>query len=383
MNSLERSGCDSELFFQRDPVPKIQELRDRYSRIIVCISVGTTESGRIGKMVERIRSSIGNDAILVAGGPHATGSPRSTMRMGFDVVIRGEGEVVFPDVVDNILGRGRPLSGWPIVLGVPLEDLDTYPPVSFKHKLYPPIEITRGCLFRCRYCSLPGCFGRIRHRSVESVLGAARRLVELRDRWDFRFISPNSLGYGSYGRRPNESMVGKLLRSVRGVPGKKRIFFSTFPSEARPDFVTPGMVKLVKEFADNDRMSIGAQSGSERVLRMVRRGHGVKEVRDAVDSIIGADMVPAVDFILGFPGESECDQMKTLDFIHELVDRGCEVRVHHFLPLSGSELAGRRPSPVSPLVLSEIGRLTKEGKAAGAFSRQRKLAMDIVRGGVD
>ncbi len=376
VNSIEQSDFEGKVFLSKDVISRIGRLIPDFKPVICCMSFMTTEFLETMSLVRDIRKEFGHEAKLLAGGPHATGSPEKVLEIGFDAVVRGEGEIIFPGVLNALCGEKRPGS-WPIVRGEPIDSLDRYPPVSFKHALYPPLEISRGCLFKCRYCSVPKCCGPLRHRSVGSVLEAARRLVELRDRWDFRFISPNSLGYGSMNGNPNVSRVQELLESLRNLPGRKRIFFSTFPSEARPDFVTPETADLISRLADNERVSIGGQSGSDDILRKMRRGHKVRDIRSAVDILLDAGLVPCVDLMFGFPGETESDQLETVGLISELVDRGCEIRIHHFMPLSGSSMAGEQPAPISSEVMGNIGDLTRRGKAKGAFSRQMSLAREI------
>jgi len=378
INSLDASSISTDIRASRDIVTDLGEAVNNYDRVVCCFSFFTTQRPGMIELVREIRG-LGGKADLVAGGPHATGHPRETLEMGFDVVVRGEGEIVFPGVIGALLGQGGQPAGWPIVQGRPLDDLDALPPISMKFGLYPPIEITRGCLFGCGYCSVPGNFGAIRHRSIGSIMKSAGELLDLRGSWDFRFISPNSLGYGSSTRRPNGAAVAELLSSLRELEGRKRIFFATFPSEARPDFVTEDLVEIVKEYADNSSICIGAQSGSDGVLKAINRGHDTDSVRRAVEIVIGAGLKPIVDFILGLPFEDESDQMRSLEFMREIIQMGGRVRAHHFLPLAGSALGGMEPTPINRSVMSEIGRLALEGGATGSFTEQMRMAREIVR----
>ena len=78
-------------------------------------------------------------------------------------------------------------------------DLDSYPPFA---KILAPIEISRGCPWGCAYCQTPRLFGTcMRHRSIPIIAEFARRHK------DIRFTSPNSLAYGSDGRRPRLEKV--------------------------------------------------------------------------------------------------------------------------------------------------------------------------------
>jgi len=378
VNSLDESPVGAEIIPSTSILQGLREACRRYEPVICCISFFTTQLPRVIEQIAQIRSEFGEKVTLVAGGPHATGSPRETVKMGFDVVVKGEGELVLPGLVRDLIA---PASGsrhtGKVVEGIPLSDLDSFSPVSIKRGLLPPIEITRGCLFRCKFCSVPCVLGRVRHRSIESVVETGRRLVRLVSRWDFRFISSNSLGYGSYSRKPNERAVQCLLESLRRLEGHKRIYFSSFPSEARPDFVTERMVELISGLTDNRTVCIGAQSGSDRVLKEVRRGHDLEAVYRASGLILDGGLRPVIDFILGFPCERESDQLQTLDVMHDLVKMGGKVRVHHFMPLAGSAMSGMMPSRIAPEVLGEIGRMALGGSALGAFNEQMKLAGQI------
>jgi B12-binding domain/radical SAM domain protein len=378
VNSLDASGIDAEIGTSHDILVDLKDANGKYDRIICCLSFYTTQRRETIELVDEIRRTKGN-VMLVAGGPHATGMPEETLDMGFDAVVRGEGEVVFPGVINTLLGNSNFPTGWPIIEGIPPGNLDNCPPVSMKYDLYPPLEITRGCLFGCSYCSVPGGFGPLRHRSTESILDAAGNLLDLRGQWDFRFISPNSLGYGSLSRKPNEEAVYGLLSSLRKLEGKKRIFFATFPSEARPDFVTEEMVEIIDELADNRSISIGAQSGSDEILSSIHRGHDIDSVYRAVELIVRRDMEPIVDFILGLPMESESDQFSTLESMKEVIRMGGKVRVHHFLPLAGSSLGQEKPAPIAKEVMSEIGRMALVGGASGSFTEQMRMAWEIAR----
>ncbi len=380
LNSLEGSGIKAM------PVPSGRLLRDIGSyrpgegQVIACLSFLSTRARWASELVARIRRRYGKGVVLIAGGPHATGAPLNTLEMGFDYVVRGEGEISLPNMVRSLTkgDRSASLSGR-IIEGVRLPDLDSFPPVSFRHHLYPPIEITRGCLFGCSYCSVPVVFGgRLRHRSVGSVAEAGKRLIEMGKRWDFRFISPNSLGYGSAGRRPRERPVEELLGALRNLEGRKRIFFATFPSEGRPDFVTDRMVEIISELADNRKISIGAQSGSEETLKRIRRGHDLETVYRAVEIILSHGLTPIVDFILGLPGERHRNQRQTLAAIARIANMGGEVRIHHFIPLPGSELGTRPPAPILPSIMSEIGRMSLKGVAFGSITEQMRLAREVM-----
>ncbi|NTV00556.1 MAG: TIGR04013 family B12-binding domain/radical SAM domain-containing protein, partial [Methanoregulaceae archaeon] len=200
--------------------------------------------------------------VTIAGGPHASACLEEVLRYA-DYVIVGEGEAALPALL-ACLADGRPAS----VPGVASADgfippdstvrLDAWPCFS-RMKGY--VEITRGCPFSCSYCQTPRIFGHaMRHRSISSIVEYASRYR------DARFVTPNALAYGSDGRAPRLEKVKALLSALQN-----RIWFGTFPSEVRPEFVTPAALELITTFCANDSLQFGAQSGSDAVLSRIQR----------------------------------------------------------------------------------------------------------------
>lgn len=317
------------------------------------------------------------DSIFIAGGPHPSGDPDEVLEY-FDYVVLGEGEETLPELVKVLQEGGDPTK----IRGIAYKDsetgkivttpkrpyvnLDSYPCFDPK-KLRAPIEISRGCPWGCKYCQTPRLFGReIRHRSINSIL---KNSVYYRD---LRFIASNAFAYGSDGIHPRFDEVERLLSSLHEMPHKK-LFFGTFPSEVRPEFVTEESAELVRKYCANYSLSFGAQSGSNRILKEIQRGHTVEDSISAVECCLKYKIIPTVDFIFGFPTETEEDQEKSLDMIHWICRKGGIVRVHYLTPLPGTPYSSAVPAEVSDRVRSELGKLALEGKLTGYWEKHRKI----------
>jgi B12-binding domain/radical SAM domain protein len=306
----------------------------------------------------RFRDEIASTpCITVVGGPHASACYREIAAVA-DYVVVGEGERVLPDLLRCIEeGKGIVPCGVATKGGYYPSShcvrLDAFPPFS-TIKGY--IEITRGCPHRCGYCQTPRIFGHImRHRSIDVITTWSHRYR------DIRLISPNAFAYGSDGRTPRWEKVERLLRTLQG-----NIFFGTFPSEVRPEFITERSLGLVTTYCANSRLAFGAQSGSNRVLDALHRGHTVQDVEHAVDLCRDSGLIPVVDFIVGLPMEEEEDQEQTLQLIREIVRNG-HVRVHRFLPLPGTPLARLPPHELIPKAEKLLGRLALQGMVSGSW----------------
>lgn len=319
----------------------------------------------------------GTDSIFIAGGPHPSGAPEETLEY-FDYVVIGEGEETLPELVKTVQEKENPEK----VPGIayreaetgkvvmtpkrPYANLDSYPCFD-PHKLRAPIEISRGCPWGCKYCQTPRLFGReVRHRSIDSIVKNAGYYDDL------RFIASNAFGYGSDGIHPRFDKVEKLLSALHKLPDKK-IFFGTFPSEVRPEFVTDESVELVRKYCANDSLSVGVQSGSDRILKEIQRGHTVGDSISAVECCLEHEIVPAVDFIFGLPTETEEDQEKSLNLVRWICKKGGTVRAHYLTPLPGTPYASAVPSEVSDQVRRELGKLALGGKLTGYWEKHRKF----------
>jgi len=305
----------------------------------------------------------GAECVTIAGGSHASACWKEVIHSA-DYVVVGEGERTLPRLLEAIeSGSGAPIPGTATVAGglVPVDHavrLDAYLPFS-RRKGY--IECSRGCPHICAYCQTPRLFpGGMRHRSIDACVEAAHALP------DVRFVTPNAFAYGSDGRAPRFEKVRRLLAALAREGAT--IWFGTFPSEVRPEFVTDEALELVGMYCANTRIHFGIQSGSDRVLGALGRGHTVADGLAAVDRALDHGFVPVVDVILGFPFESGDEQEATLALAEYLARRGCRIHAHRFMPLPGTPLASRSSRPLVPTARQRVGRLALAGKLTGSLS---------------
>jgi B12-binding domain/radical SAM domain protein len=297
------------------------------------------------------------DAVYIAGGPHPSALPEEVLEH-FDFVVIGEGEETLPELLQAVRGIAFKRQGRVIFTEKrsPV-DLDSYPPFS---KILAPLEISRGCPWGCTYCQTPRLFGTcMRHRSIPIIAQYARRHK------DIRFTSPNSLAYGSDGRAPRLEKVQALLKVL--AEQKKPIYFGTFPSEVRPEFVSAAALELIVKYCANKSLSLGGQSGSPAVLRSIGRGHGRSEILEACELALDYGLVPQVDLIFGLPMELEEDQRLSLELVRWIAAKGGKVRAHRFTPLPGTPLAAARPALLAPDVEACLGKMALEGRLTGSW----------------
>ncbi|MFC7480581.1 radical SAM protein [Luedemannella flava] len=239
-----------EVRFGTDAATTVAEIRAALggaARVLVLWSFYSPDAEGLAAELAGIRAAVDDPRVLhVAGGVHATAEPVPTLDAGWDVAAVGEGEATLLGLVGAV-GSGGDLASVPgLVFRDPAGEvvrtgrahrgpLDRYRAFPVTHKRFNPIEITRGCVYACRFCQTPFMFSaKFRHRSVENVRWHVRRMREARLR-DVRFITPTSLSYGTQDETPDLAAVEELLAACKEEIGPDgRVFFGSFPPRSGP-----------------------------------------------------------------------------------------------------------------------------------------------------
>ena len=389
----ERKLNDIEIYFIRGKenlYNDLEEISDKHESTVLAISFFTTQLWEVRDLVKSLRKKYGTKVLFIAGGPHPTGDPEGTLKMGFDLVVRGEGEETLIEILTNaknnkslneIKGIAYLDKDGKIILTKKREwiDLNKYPPLPSRHIKYGAIEITRGCPYVCYFCQTPYILGTTpRHRSIKSICDAVKIMKEY-EKTDIRFITPNAFSYGSQdGKTLNLPELELLLISIEKIIAPKgRIYFGSFPSEVRPEHVTDETLGLVRKYAANDNIVIGAQSGSQKILNSCNRGHTIDDVYNAVKLTVKSGLIANVDFIFNLPNESDEDINLTIDFMKELSILGAKIHTHSFIPLPQTVFANEAVKKINEKTKKVISELTSKGLAYGDWKKQEKLAEDI------
>ncbi|WP_287583491.1 TIGR04013 family B12-binding domain/radical SAM domain-containing protein [Candidatus Borrarchaeum sp.] len=362
---------------------------NKHEEVIVGISFCTPQLWETYRLIRDLREKYKNKPLFITGGPHPTGDPIGTLRMGFDVVIRGEGEETLIELLKKIDNNET----YSTVKGIaflddegeycytgrrPPIDLDRYPPFAVKHNRFGYIEITRGCPYFCYFCQTPYLFGgQIRHRSIE-VICKYVQIMKNRNLTFLRFIAPSAFSYGSLdGKKLNISRLERLLSDVSEIFDSGKVFLGSFPSEVRPKHVTEETIDLVLKYAHNDNLIIGAQSGSQRVLDLCHRGHTVEDVYNSVELTLKKGLNANVDFVFGLPEENEEDIELTIKVMSDLVKMEARIHAHTFMPLPSTPFKNAPAGKIDKNIRKMIKKLISKDIIYGNWREQEKVAEKI------
>lgn len=380
------------IYFSKNPedlINHINEAREQAQVVVVCWSFYSPQFNAIVNDLKLIKQRSNLQSVIhLAGGVHATAEPRQTLNAGFDLVAVGEGEQIICDLLSTIM-RDDAIK---TVRGIAyLEngemykngkgdtiDLNDFPPCASRFRKFGPIEITRGCVYACKFCQTPFVNkARFRHRSIENIAHYARIMAAYGLR-DYRFLTPTSLSYGSQDESVNIDAIECMLATVRNIIGKqRRIFYGTFPSEIRPEHVSEKNLAVLKKYVNNDNIIIGGQSGSKKILDASRRGHDVDSIINAVKISLKAGFQPNVDFLYGLPGETREDAQLTVKLASQLADLGARIHNHTFMPLPGTPFRNAEAGTIDRQTKQQLVELTTQGKAYGKWKGQLKIAKEL------
>jgi tRNA-2-methylthio-N6-dimethylallyladenosine synthase len=179
------------------------------------------------------------------------------------------------------------------------------------------VPIIEGCNKFCSFCIVPYSRGREKSRTATEIVDEVIRLRELGFR-EVHLIGQNVNSYRPGSEAGLERSRGatpfcRLLRAVAAT-GMERIKFTTsFPRDFHPDIVA-----AIEEYSNLcDWVHLPVQSGSDRILKAMRRGHLVEDYYRSVDAIKNSKRRLSLtsDIIVGFPGETEADFQETMNLI--------------------------------------------------------------------
>lgn len=172
------------------------------------------------------------------------------------------------------------------------------------------VKIEDGCENRCTYCIIPSARGKVRSKPSNDVLSEVRTLTD----GGCREVVLTGIETASYGKDLEDCTLADLLYEVDKIDGIGRVRLGSLdPSLMNEIFVNKiaGLRSLTPHF------HLSLQSGSDNVLALMKRKYNSKMAMDAIERIRKA--IPNVhfttDIIVGFPGETDEDFEKTVEFV--------------------------------------------------------------------
>ncbi|HIQ00137.1 TPA: tRNA (N6-isopentenyl adenosine(37)-C2)-methylthiotransferase MiaB [Candidatus Bipolaricaulota bacterium] len=260
--------------------------------------------GRVGELARLRRQG----TLIGVGGCMAQGRKEELFQLapGIDFAF-GTAEIArLPELIDRARRGERP-GHFPAPLG--WEHL----PVRRRSPFKAYVTVAEGCSHACSYCIVPFVRGPLRSRPLPEILEELRELAGA----GYQEVTLLGQNVDAYGKDLGDGTdFASLLRGVARVAIPRIRFTSSHPA-----YMTEDTIAAIAEGGNIcEHVHLAVQSGSDRILRAMRRGYTRDGFLRIVDRLRAA--VPGInittDIIVGFPGETERDFEDTLSLIEEV-----------------------------------------------------------------
>ncbi|MDH5274017.1 MAG: tRNA (N6-isopentenyl adenosine(37)-C2)-methylthiotransferase MiaB [Gammaproteobacteria bacterium] len=217
-----------------------------------------------------------------------------------------------PDMLEELRSQGR------AVVDISFPEIEKFDrlPEPRADGVTAFVSIMEGCSKYCTFCVVPYTRGEEVSRPLEQVLAEVRSLAQ-QGVVEITLLGQNVNAYRGPLAGGGQADLAALIYLVADVPGIERIRFTTsHPVEFRDS--------LVEAYRDVPQLAnylhLPVQSGSDRVLALMKRGHTVLEYKQKLRRLreVRPDISLTTDIIVGFPGETERDFEATLDLVREI-----------------------------------------------------------------
>lgn len=271
--------------------------------------------------VAEIAKELNPEIKIIAGGTHPTLDPIGTMKTGvYDYVVRGEGEYTVLELMNGIdayqiKGITFKSEKGEIVNNADrgfIENLDSLP-FPQRDNYYSgngkidvgSIITSRGCPFQCTYCASPQIWDKkTRYRGVDNVLEELEYMINSKGVSLVRFQDDT---FTLNKKRAMEILEGILSKGLN----------IKWVCDTRVDKLDKEVLQIMKK-SGCIRVKIGVESGSDEILKRVKKGISLEQIRNAVKLIKEMAIPLTAYFMIGFPGETDDDVRKTIQFAEEI-----------------------------------------------------------------
>jgi len=228
------------------------------------------------------------------------------------------------------------------------------------------VSIMEGCSKYCTFCVVPYTRGEEVSRPLDDVLYEIAQLAAQGVR-EVNLLGQNVNGYRGITHDDEICRFSELLRMVATIDGIDRIRYTT----SHPIEFTDDIIEVYKDVPELvSHLHLPVQSGSDRILTQMKRGHTALEYKSKIRKLKKArpDICMSSDFIIGFPGETDADFQATMDLI-TAID----------FDLSFSFIYSARPGTPAADMVDDISDTTKKERLKVLQDQITHQALRIAR----
>ncbi|HEX2107162.1 MAG TPA: tRNA (N(6)-L-threonylcarbamoyladenosine(37)-C(2))-methylthiotransferase [Nitrososphaera sp.] len=307
--------------------------------IVTCSVKDTTEH----KMMSRIRTMVKSGKPLVVAGCLPKADKAKIESVSSSASLIGPNSIdKAPDAVRSALSGDRLVA----LKDSPLDKINI--PRVRLNSVISIVEIANGCMSECTFCQTKIAKGWLRSYRIGDIVRQIKSDIQS----GCKEVWLSSTDNGCYGRDIDSNLVD-LLQACCSIEGDFKIRVGMM----NPMYLPAILDRMVRLFCKNDKLfkflHIPVQSGSDRVLRKMKRGHTSKTFMDAAQ--VFREKVPemtiSTDIIVGFPSETEDDFKQTVDLLER--SEPDIVNISRYAARPRTEASGWKELKVSSQVAKE------------------------------
>jgi len=178
------------------------------------------------------------------------------------------------------------------------------------------VSIMEGCSKYCSFCVVPYTRGEEISRPFDSVITEIVQLAEQGVK-EITLLGQNVNAYRGNTHIGGKADLAQLIEYVAAIDGIERIRYTT----SHPIEFSDRLVEVYAKVPELvNHLHLPVQSGSDRILALMKRGHTILEYKAKIRKLkkLRPDISVSSDFIVGFPGETDEDFIATIDLINEI-----------------------------------------------------------------
>jgi len=230
------------------------------------------------------------------------------------------------------------------------------------------VSIMEGCSKYCTFCVVPYTRGEEVSRPVQPVLDEIRHLADMGVR-EINLLGQNVNAYRGQGAGGDTLDLADLILLIRDIDGIDRIRYTT----SHPVEFSDALIQVYEEVPELvSHLHLPVQSGSDRILAMMKRNHTVLEYKSKLRKLrrIRPDISYSSDFIIGFPGETDADFEATMNLIGDI---GFDTSFSFIYSARPGTPAAELPDDVPLAVKKERLRILQQRLSQNAQDISRKM----------
>lgn len=248
-------------------------------------------------------------AFIIVIGCYAQLKPKEISNIkGVDLVLGAQEKFNIKNFLQNTLKNEDT-----VLLNEPIKNIKTFfPGFSLGDRTRSFFKIQDGCNYFCSFCTIPLARGKSRSSNIENTIIKAKEI----GRSEVKEVVLTGVNIGDFGHGTNENFY-QLIKQLDKLNTISRYRISSIEPDLLKDEII-AFVNSSKKFAPH--FHIPLQSGSDKLLKKMRRRYDTVLYAKRIKLI--KELMPeaciGVDVIVGFPGESEEEFNKTVDFLKSL-----------------------------------------------------------------